>query len=80
MFKLFREWRVKRAERKARERFQAGFNFAAGALLKGATPEGIECQIEGASFFGDSGEFEDGMDAALEAYRALVPTDTLLAA
>lgn len=62
-----------RSDRKARERFDAGYDYAAGALLRGANPSDIENQIDGAHLFDEENDFEDGMESALDAYLALRP-------
>jgi hypothetical protein len=67
-------WFKNRAVRAAKKRFDAGYSHAAAALLQGVTIEALEMQIEGAQFFGDENEFEDGMEAAIAAYCTLVPS------
>jgi len=58
------KWLAKRKEQAARCRFETGFNYAVGALLRGEETE-EQLRVRADSFFAD--EFDDGILAGLKA-------------
>ncbi len=60
-------WLQRRREGALRARFESGFDYAAGLLLRGVQPDAIR-RLRGPEFSPDV--FEKGMDAAVSAHLA----------
>lgn len=70
MVKAIRAWLKARQQTAAKKRFNEGFNFAAGLLLRNSasTPQTVADAVSGCGFF-DPDEFDEGMAAALDEWR-----------
>jgi hypothetical protein len=65
---VFTKWLIERRERRAARRYQAGYDWAAGALLRGAPETEIEMHLDNPF---DSNEFESGGNAAVRDFARL---------
>lgn len=72
---MIKQWLEKRRHKAARERFDRGFDYAAGELLRGTDTESLEARIDGAQIFGDDNEFDEGMAAAIVAWENYFPPE-----
>lgn len=65
---MFKWWKARKA-RAQQQLFDRGFDYAAGELLRGKQPQELEDHVDGAHMFEDANEFDDGIVAALVAWR-----------
>lgn len=63
-----RGWWVRRKERREREAFNRGFDWASGEMNRGRSPDWV-AQEMAAGFFFDPTAFDYGAKAAIEAWR-----------
>lgn len=76
MIARLKAWLAARRGAAAARRFEQGFDFAAGILLRGQTKntaasfvsDELEDVMDNSAFF-DSDDFDDGMQAAVRAWR-----------
>jgi hypothetical protein len=66
---FFTQWLSLYAERLATERFNRGYNQAAGALLRGRLPEEVDMWVD---YMFEPTEYDEGLIAALTAWRNLI--------
>ena len=60
------KWWIEHDKRQMEERFEHGWNWAAGNLLRGATVEEVEQPCEEAATFECEDEFDAGVRAAVK--------------
>ena len=68
MIAAFRKWRAERAERRKEKLHIAGYDWAAGMLLRGATEDELDSYINNPF---DPNEFERGADEAMRDFAAI---------
>lgn len=70
---MIKEWLERRRQRKRDTLYAAGFDMAAGTLLRGGTAEieGMEADIQMTRDFDDYNPFDAGMEEAIDKWRKL---------
>lgn len=67
---MLKRWLASRRERRSQERFDRGFDWAAGQLLRETMqPHHIYAEVDTANQFDDHNSFDDGALAAADLWR-----------